>query len=153
MLNRFHCNKGFTLVEMLVSGAIILLSVIAVIAVVRKGREIDINDLHRRMARARINALMESRQYSYTNYNNLTAGTITITTGDTLDDRHDGGTPLRASSMTQGFLVTITNVGNVATGPTTGITVSGKKIRMRIKWREGNYIDSVAYEKLITNMQ
>ncbi|MCL2182932.1 MAG: prepilin-type N-terminal cleavage/methylation domain-containing protein [Chitinispirillia bacterium] len=43
---------GFTIVELLVAATILLVAVIAVVAMVRKSSEMQINDFHRRQARA-----------------------------------------------------------------------------------------------------
>ena len=53
-------RKGFTLVELLVSATIGLLCIVAIVAMLRKGREIDINDRYRRLARSIIAAEFEA---------------------------------------------------------------------------------------------
>jgi len=68
-------NKGFTLVEILVAGVVIALSLFATVAMVRKGQEMIALDKHRRMARGIIERTLENSQYLPENYNNL----VTIT--------------------------------------------------------------------------
>jgi hypothetical protein len=130
-------------VEVLVAAAIISLSAIAIVAVVRKGREIDVNDLHRRTARAIICAKLDSRLYSYSNYANLSAGTTTET--DTLDYRLSGGSVLTGT-------LTKTITGPVTKATNNGLNVDGIIINMRMIWSEAGYSDSLKIEKWIANV-
>ena len=66
-------KKGFTLVELLVSATIILLCIVAIVAMLRKGRDIDINDRYRRNARAIVVSEFENPQYAYIRYQTLKA--------------------------------------------------------------------------------
>ncbi|MDR0305835.1 MAG: hypothetical protein LBI42_03245 [Chitinispirillales bacterium] len=56
----FRGRKGVTLVELLVAGVIIIVAVFAVIAVVRKSTDMQVNDYHRRQARAIIMNMFET---------------------------------------------------------------------------------------------
>jgi type II secretory pathway pseudopilin PulG len=139
-------SRGFTLIESLVAAVIVALSVIMIVAVVRKGREIDVNDLHRRTARAIINAKLESRQYSYSNFLNLSAGSSFPAETDTLDDRHDGGTVPLTGTLT----VYVKDSSVTAKDGVTNIPI--KKIRMKMLWSEREFPDSIIIEKCVANI-
>ncbi|MDR3012069.1 MAG: prepilin-type N-terminal cleavage/methylation domain-containing protein [Chitinispirillales bacterium] len=53
-------EDGFTLVELLVAAVIILISVVAVVAVVRKSTDMQITDQHRRQVRAEMVRIFET---------------------------------------------------------------------------------------------
>jgi prepilin-type N-terminal cleavage/methylation domain-containing protein len=78
--------RGFTLVEILVAAAIVSLSVVSVVAFVRKGQEQIALDKHRRTARSIVERTIEDSQYDLYNYPNLVSGAVTRT--DTIDGRY-----------------------------------------------------------------
>jgi prepilin-type N-terminal cleavage/methylation domain-containing protein len=133
------CPDGYTLIEILVAATIIAIAIVAIISVIRKGLDIELNDMHRRSARAVICGKMESRMYSNTNYDNLNAGTVTE--NDTLDTK----------PVVVGVLTT------TITGPTlkvtnNGIDVSYKTISMWMRWAEKNFNDTLKIEKWVSNV-
>jgi prepilin-type N-terminal cleavage/methylation domain-containing protein len=132
-------EKGYTLVEILVAAVIIAIAIVAMIAVMRKGLDIELNDMHRRNARAVICGKMESRYYSNANYGSLTAGTVTE--NDTLDSK-----PVVVGTLT-----------TTITGPTlkvnnNGVDVSYKTISMWMRWAEKKFNDTLKIEKWVCDI-
>jgi prepilin-type N-terminal cleavage/methylation domain-containing protein len=68
-------DRGFSLVEVLVAAAVITLSLVAVVAFVRKGQEMIAIQKHRAMARGIIERTLESGQYQSENYGALVTNT------------------------------------------------------------------------------
>ena len=68
MNRRLNSYAGFSLIEVLVAGLIIGIVVIAMVTMVRTGRELDVSSDHRRQARALIHAAFEDEIFSYVNY-------------------------------------------------------------------------------------
>lgn len=80
-------NRGFSIIEILISAAILSVAIIAIVTIVRKGRDIQIADKHRQEARAILNARFESI------YGNGSYGSIQPGTSDTIvviDERPEG---------------------------------------------------------------
>ena len=80
-------NKGFTLVEILVAGVVIALSLFATVAMVRKGQEMIALDKHRRMARGIIERTLEDSDYQPGDYNNLATITSPTPTDTIIDPK------------------------------------------------------------------
>jgi len=85
-------QAGYSLVEVLAAAMVLALVVMAVAATVRKGRELEVSDAHRRLARALVSAVLE-RDYDDRDYALITAARSRVYTM-TLDAR--GGAPLNA---------------------------------------------------------
>ena len=130
---------GFTLIEILVAAVIIIVSMIAIIVVIRKGIDIELNDLHRRQARIRICGNLDSRTYSNANYANLTAGSTTET--DTLDLK-----PVVVGTLTK----TITGPTSMANN--NGISIDIITITMRMTWAENSYNDTLIINKWVCDV-
>lgn len=81
MFRAFYKRKnGFTLIELLVSATIIMLCIIGVVAMLRKGREIDINDRYRRLARTIVVYEFETPKFHYSNYSDSLLPNAGVTT-------------------------------------------------------------------------
>jgi hypothetical protein len=145
VLKRTSSNrKGFTLVELLVSASIILLCIIAIVAMLRKGREIDINDRYRRNARAHVVSTLEGPQFKYTKYTDLLNNPGTTTSTVVIDTLPDG-------NVLTGTLTT--NVGGEITATAEdGINVPYIPVTVGIVWQtmEGN--DNITITKFISNV-
>ena len=76
-------DRGYSLVEVLVAAAVVALSLIAVVAFVRKGQEMIAIEKHRAMARGIVERTLESGQYQSENYDKLPAPPTTVTTTTT----------------------------------------------------------------------
>ena len=70
---------GFSLVEIMVSAAIISIMLVAIVAMVRKGQEFIPLNRHMQFARGIIARTLEQEAYQPENYNNIASGTITET--------------------------------------------------------------------------
>ena len=132
--------RGFTLVEMLTSAAILSIAVVALVAVVRTGRELEITDLHRRRARTIIDSCFEDSVYHPDNYDALTpavflAGSVLI------DPRDAAGT---GDDLMGGLWF------DIAASST---HVAHKRIRASVHWREPEGIDSIWMEKWVADVQ
>lgn len=79
-------NRGFTLVEVLVAAGIVALSLISVVAFVRKGQEQVSLDKHRRMARSIVERAIEDPQFDLMNYPNLLPSDSVRTGLDIIDN-------------------------------------------------------------------
>lgn len=111
-------SMGYTLVEVLTAAAILAVVIFAIIAVVRKGRELQVSDNHRRQARAIIRAKLE-KEFYYRDYNLIAAGTTTEV--ETLAVR-DGG-PVTATLTTTVSDSDTLNAANSTPIPTKQVTV------------------------------
>lgn len=60
--------NGYTIVELLVAAIILTVAIASIVAVVSKGRTLDISDKHRRQARSIIDGIME-KQFNDKDYN------------------------------------------------------------------------------------
>lgn len=131
-------SKGFTLAEVLVAAGIIALALISAIAVIRKGREIDTNDLHRRQARLAICSILESRKYDNGSFSMIPVGT---STDSVVIDPRNGVEPLKG----------LLTINTVLRGEYYGVLNAVKKISITVKWNEPDFTDSVNIWKSISN--
>jgi prepilin-type N-terminal cleavage/methylation domain-containing protein len=132
-------DKGFSLVEILVSAIVIGIAITAVVAVTRKSREIDITYQHSRRARGIIDSCFESSPYQYQNYANLP----TVTDAPvSLDPRY---------SNLNGYLnIDVAEPPPVAAKST---PVTYKIVTATVKWTEPEGPDSVRISKWVTQLQ
>jgi type II secretory pathway pseudopilin PulG len=129
---------GYSLVEMLVAAAILAIMIVSIVAVIRKGRELEIVDNHRRMARAVIHAALEG-EYDWKQFAAIHDTTISYT--DTLDPR--SGNPL---------IDTVTIVVDSVWQTVSSTPVFMKKVTMKVKWVEPDTVaDSVVLSKWYAN--
>jgi hypothetical protein len=137
---RRPAKNGFSLVEALVAAALLSLSIIMIVAVIKNGRAIDINDLHRRQARAIINGVLGSPHYDYTNYVYLHANPGTKSDSTVTLDPRDGSSPLTGALKIQTIVV-----------PSGGtIPFDVVKIIITVTWQEPEFPDSIVIEKWVT---
>jgi Tfp pilus assembly protein PilV len=133
-------DRGFTLVEVLIASLVIALSVIAVVAFVRKGQDMLAVDKHRRMARGIIERTLENAQYQPENYPNLAS----IPATDVVIDADMDPDLLGSLTVAVGDSVTQVN-GNYA--PYRAVTAT-------VTWTErGGKNDTVRVAKWLTNVQ
>ncbi|MFW5813351.1 MAG: prepilin-type N-terminal cleavage/methylation domain-containing protein [Fibrobacterota bacterium] len=130
-------RDGFTLVELLTSAVILAIAVAAIVAVVRKGREMQIIDYHRRQARVEIQQTFESL-YDYRKYPgpDLLAGDSVV-----IDERQEGVLKARRRTVVTDDTVNIS-----------GSDVPVRKITVTLNWREIDGSDeSVSLSKWISD--
>jgi type II secretory pathway pseudopilin PulG len=141
-------SKGFSLVETLVAAAVIALSVVAVVSMVRKGQEQMKLDQHRRTARGYLQRMLEDPKFYPENYNGLVTG---ITTTSIIIDSAAG---LNGTLKEQ-----IRGEGNITTGQVPGPpNVPRRRITDTLFWSEraaGNntYNDTITVEKWVSSVQ
>lgn len=119
-------HNGFSLVEVLVAGLLTMLIVISVIACIRTGRAIDVNDLHRCQARGLINDSLEAPHYQPGNILQKGVSTSTINIDPT-------------NNLIGNMTIAVDSI--VVAGST--LTV----IRMSIAWKETDFNDSLSVER------
>ena len=118
-------NRGFSIVEVLTAAAILSISLIAIVAIVRKGTDIQMSVQHRQAARLILTSRLEER-YGAGTYNMITAGT-SVDTGIVIDPR--SGTPLTGTLTTQ-----ITNSNFSPDGST--ISIPFRQVTLSLSWEE-----------------
>jgi prepilin-type N-terminal cleavage/methylation domain-containing protein len=139
--------RGFSLVEVLVAAVLLSLTLVALIAIIRKGREIDINDLHRRQARTLICAQFESQTYQQTNYPNLRAAApSSVSTTVTVDPRIGNG----GVALTGTLRIDVTRPALTMNGVNGVQNIAPVKVVGTVLWNEPNFADSVVLEKYLT---
>ncbi len=91
----FKHTGGYSLAELMAAAAIFSLTVLGVVTLITKGRNLDITDGHRRVARLIVDASLEDPGFNSRCYESLTPGskvdTVVIDTvsGHTLDGRRE----------------------------------------------------------------
>ncbi|MBN2189411.1 MAG: type II secretion system protein [Chitinispirillaceae bacterium] len=133
-------DRGFTFVEVLVASLVTALSLISMVAFVRKGQEMLTVDKHRRMARGIIERTLENGQYQPENYKNL----VSIPETDVVIDADMD--PELQGSMTVAVGDSVTQVN--------GINVPYRPVTATVAWteRDGRK-DTVRVAKWLTNVQ
>jgi len=145
-LTQCRSRGGFTLIEVMIASVIVIISIAAVVAMVRKGQELSSDDGHRRIARSLITTKLESSTYDYTNYGNL--ADTSITDSVVIDTR---GTATTTDELKGVRTITVGNEQTVA--GTAGITVPYKLLTFRVIWREPEGMDSVQIQKQIAQAE
>jgi hypothetical protein len=132
---------GFTLVETLVAAGVIALSLLSVVAFVRKGQEMISLEKHRAMARGIIAGKIEQQPYQSQSYDKLT--TITVPTPTTVVI--DSGTHINgALAVAVGAEVAQVN----------GIDAPHRVITATVTWTEpGGGNQTVSIDKWVANVQ
>lgn len=135
-------KNGFTLVEILVAAAILVIVIVAAITALRKGAELEVSDNHRRAARALATSVLE-RNFNYSQYYLVNAGTV-VYPNDTIDLRN-GTAPLRADVVRS--VVVLDTLRNVS-----GKNIPVQKVTVTVKWQEpGSGVDSILVEKWLAD--
>jgi prepilin-type N-terminal cleavage/methylation domain-containing protein len=146
MINRD--TQGFSLIEVMVSAAIIGLSLFAVITMVRKGQEQLMLNNHRNEARGIIQRTIENPRFDPEQYKSL----VTTTSPTPQDVVIDGKASLHGS-----LTVTINAEQNQA-GINPLLLIPYREIIITISWTElssGNstYTETVSERKRLCNVQ
>jgi len=132
-------KNGFTLVEVLVSAALISIALVAVVAVVRAGTGLNAIDDHRRQARTIISTKFESPAYSYMNFVNLSE-TPSIPDETVTINSH--------GPLTGTLHIVISPLKTYPTG-----SVNYREISMTVYWPEQAGLDSLTLTKWLTQVQ
>jgi type II secretory pathway pseudopilin PulG len=136
------CNAGYTLIETLVSGVLLVFAVTAAVAVVGTGTQLGTSDNDRRQARAVIRSQFE-RNYDFRDFNTIPQNSSTVE-DVTIDERM--GTPL------VGQLTRAITTENVVTN--SGTACSVKRVQLTLQWMDVNGVaDSITLTKLMAEAQ
>lgn len=138
-------EKGFTLIELLVSATITILCILSIVVLLRKGREIDINDRYRRYARALVVSEFENPRFNFTQYTNLLTQAGTTSQAVTIDDRGPASDITGTMRTTIGAQTTMTAANGTVT-PYIPVTI-------RVSWNTVDGADTVSVAKYITQAQ
>lgn len=138
-------NSGYTIVELLVAATIAAVVIIFVIAVVRLGAEVEVNDNNRRFARAYIASWFEdsckAKDYSYVSVYDQEPKKIIL--------NPRGGNPLMAD-----FTINIKDnvVATINQSETSVDAVPIYQAHLMVNWVEvGEVSDTIEMTKWITN--
>jgi prepilin-type N-terminal cleavage/methylation domain-containing protein len=137
-------NRGFTLIEILVAATIISISLVSVVAFVRKGQEMITIDKHRRVARGAVERTLENTQYQPESYNNLPPIPAAPITTDIIIDAE-------MTPNIQGSLVV--TIGNEQ-ATVNGNAAPHRAITATMTWTElGGNSETVSITKWLANVQ
>jgi type II secretory pathway pseudopilin PulG len=132
-------TAGFTLIETLVAGILIVLSVFAVVSVFNTGSMLETSDNYRRQARAIIRSVFE-QHYDVSEYYTIPVDTA-FSENVVIDERN--GNALNGRMSTRIFLD--------STALTSGAKVPAKNISISCRWVDVKGVaDSIVLAKLIT---
>jgi type II secretory pathway pseudopilin PulG len=133
----FSNVAGYTLVEVLVSGILLVFSVTAAVAVVGTGSQLTASDNDRRQARAVIRSVFE-QSYDYRDFNSITLGSSVEEIA--IDERM--GTPLL------GQLTHTVSAETFTAG--SGTSLSVKRIVLSLHWTSTDGMaDSLSFTKIV----
>jgi len=136
--------RGYTLVELLVSSAILAISIVSIVAMIRKGRELDSTDGHRRRVRAIIDSCFESDAYQPANYGAL-AGAANVSV--VVEPSGYG----RASNLTGSLSVTLTPAAaEDSVAANGGIFVHFRQVTASVVWTEPEGSQTLTLAKRLT---
>ena len=135
-------NAGYTLIETLVSGMLLVFAVSGAVAVVGTGTQLGASDNERRQARAVIKSVFE-QTYDYRDYNQIPDNSVTVEQV-TIDERM--GNPL------VGQLTSTTRLENIVTNSGTSCPV--KNITLLLSWTSPDGTnESITLNKIVANAQ
>ena len=135
-------ERGFSMVEVLVSGVFVALSVVAVVTAVTTGVKLQVNDNDRRQARALIKSVFEE-QYDFRNFNSIVSNT-TRTETVVIDER--------GSAQLQGEMTIAVQDVTPATG--NGTTFPAKQVTITCRWNtDPGILDSIRLTKIVAQAQ
>ena len=118
-------NRGFSIIEVLVATAVLSISLIAVVAIIRTGTDIQVSVQHRQAARMILMSRLEER-YGAGMYN-MIGGNVPDDTTVVLDYR-------AVDSLTGTLSTTIVNTNISPDGGTTSIPV--RQVTLTLTWQE-----------------
>jgi type II secretory pathway pseudopilin PulG len=135
-------NGGMSLIEILVAVAVLSLSIIAVVAVLRKGSEISITEIHARRARIIIDSCFESQSYHYSNYDKF----VNFNGGVVIDERDRAST---TDDLTGSIEIVVVPQKKLSKD---GTTVPYKEVTITVGWNEPEQKQTVTFSKWITKI-
>jgi len=136
-------QKGFTLVEILVSSAIIVLITMLTVALLRKSHELDMAYIHHRRARTLIDSCFEDISYHYSNYQTFSA----VENMPVIIDVRDKETP--DDDLTGNLTVSVDEITLDAASFT---TFNYKRLIGTVTWNEPEGQQSISLTKFLTRL-
>ena len=142
-MNKFtiKSEKGFSLVELIVAATITILCIISIVVMLRKGREIDINDRYRRYARSIVVSEFEKTKFHHNQYTNLLTQAGATTQSVVIDDRG------AESDITGTLTTTIGAQDSIAAAD--GMQVPYIPVTINISWSTTDGNDNITLTKQI----
>jgi len=135
-------NAGYTLIETLVSGVLMVFAVTAAVAVVGTGTQLGTSDNERRQARAIVRSMFE-QAYDFRDFNTI-PGNDTTVENIHIDERM--GNPL------VGQLTRFITTENVVTNSGTSCPV--RRVELKVRWTSvSGTADSITLTKMVANAQ
>jgi type II secretory pathway pseudopilin PulG len=135
-------NSGYTLIEVLVSGILLVFAVTAAVAVVGTGTQLGTSDNDRRQARAVVRSIFE-QSYDYRDFN-IIPESDTAVEDIQIDERM--GNPL-VGQLTR-TIITETITTN------SGTPLSVRRVVLSLRWASvDGTADSITLTKLIASVQ
>jgi type II secretory pathway pseudopilin PulG len=133
-------RHGFTLVELLVASTLLIIAIVSIVTIVRKGAEIEVADRHRRTARSVIKSQFESATYSRANY----ATMANLTQAVVIDPRNAGPGDDLSGTLT----ITVSAPQTIAAASATTITF--RAVSATVTWTEPEGQQTVSLIKDVT---
>lgn len=142
--SRIYNQRGFTLIEVLVSSAILLVAVLAIFFIISYGSVLNKRQLLWRRSYNELERILESPQYSYKNYLDLTPDSTYNLDDIILDDRGNADT---GDDLNANVWVTVVNEpyshGAIANIP-------AKRVTAFISWNDEGKTVTDSLETIIT---
>jgi type II secretory pathway pseudopilin PulG len=142
--NQKKCRKnaGYTLIETLVSGMLLIFAVTAAVAVVGTGTQLGTSDNERRQARTLVRSIFE-QSYDFRDFNQIPMNSATVEVVQ-IDARM--GNPI------VGQLKRTITTDNIVTN--SGTLCPVKKVVLQVRWISvSGTTDSITFTKVVANAQ
>ena len=120
-------NRGFTLIELIISITILGLVVMGAVTSMSSGSDRNISDQHNRRARMVADSILETKSYSESGYSTMASTSFT-----TVIDERGAGTADNLNGT-----VAIVVVPDSLTG-TNNLKVHWREVRVTVHWTESN---------------
>jgi prepilin-type N-terminal cleavage/methylation domain-containing protein len=140
-------ERGFSLVELMVSATVLGLATIGALSMIGTGRALDAEEVFRRQAYQFAAAALEDAKYGYQNYP-LAAGT----TNRAIQLQIDGGQKVNATLIST--VGAEQNTDLQAAPPAGGtIPIPYQQVTVKVRWPTASPTDSVSFSKWVANAQ
>lgn len=133
-------KSGYTLIEVLVAGILILITVTATAGVLRHGQKVHALEQQRNRARQLLVTELEKQIYAHSQFDSLPSQTVVDSL--VLDDR---GTASESDDLKAMTLLTVDS----AMATVAGYTVPRKRIAVQATWSSLDGTDTLTLEKWI----
>ncbi len=133
-------NRGFSIVEVIAAAAILSIALIAIVAIIRTGTDIQVSVQHRQAARLILTSRLEER-YGAESYNTLSTGTTNDSV--TIDQR--------TGNLLRGNLATVIRLDSISlSSPVPIRPATYKEVTLTLTWQETpDYSDTLAISRWV----